>query len=130
MKRDSILLLISMTLSYGLISAQEKVPNKFIALTEAEVYKLYDQMLDSIKVSGGHVHQNANDYDYDFFSFIFFDNIDSKDTIMRVEQDFLSLGGRTYFAYISNCMPIAFYERFLDYLKEIGKKGKVVIIYQ
>jgi hypothetical protein len=96
----------------------------FIAVSEEEVYKLYEQMLDSARVSNRFLQPGPM---ADRFGFGLFEGIDSKDTLMRFEQECSErfhgdyICDRTYWPYISNCMPISFYERFLNYLKKFDK---------
>jgi hypothetical protein len=119
MKHKSILLLVSMALPYGSINAIDIIP-KFIVTSEKEMYILYDQMLDSARLYNRYLYEDP--LSLDIFSFGCYKDIDSKDTIMKVDQLFSGMSNRSYFYYISNQMPVDFYERFLDYLKKIEKR--------
>ena len=96
----------------------------FIATSEKEMYQLYAQMLDSARLSNYFLSPNPM---IDRFGFSVFEEIESKDTIMKFVQlcrknsreDYICKRG--YSTYISNCMPVDFYERFLIYLKQMDK---------
>jgi hypothetical protein len=124
-----VLLLMCMTIFTCLIHAQRIDKQQiFVAISEEDVYKLYDQMLARARVSDWDIIQKD-----DFFLIDYFKEIDSKDTILKIIQDCDWKGngdyicGRFYWPYISNCMPIAFYERFLKYLKDVGKRENYFI---
>jgi len=103
----------------------------FIATSEEEVYKLYNQMLDTARLSNYFLSPNPM---VARFGFGFFDEMKSNDTIMKFVQDckwnrYIPGSGyndeyiceRSYWLYLSNSMPIDFYERFLKHLKQLDK---------
>lgn len=99
----------------------------FVATSEEEVYKLYDQMLDSLRITSEFLQQNREGLRDDNFVFGYFEEIEGSDTIMKFVQnckwqsDGEYICRRFYRSYISNSMPIDFYERFLKYLKQLDK---------
>ena len=123
MKKKCILLLVNIAFLFCLVNAQQIDKQEvFVATSEEDVYKLYDQMLDSARLSNRFIHNDDSTYP---FSFSYFYEFESRDTLIKFEQlcekrfheDYICK--RFYEAYISNCMPIDFYERFLNYLKKL-----------
>jgi hypothetical protein len=110
-----IITVIFATFSF-LLQAQSKVVQEILfATTEKEMYKIYEQLLDSAiilkDISAG-------------YGFYF--EIESKDTLVKFKQKCYYYRGEdymcernTYFSYISYSQPISFYENFLDYLENL-----------
>jgi hypothetical protein len=107
-----------------LLYAQKDIPNKLSAVSEEAVYKLYEQMLDSAIVFNASPISN------------YFREIENSDTIMKFEQycywyrgeDFVC-DRNIYDAYISNKMLIVFYEKFLNYLKNLWNNDNIFYKY-
>ena len=123
MKKKCILLLVNIAFLFCLANAQRIDKQEvFVATSEKEVYKFYNQMLDSKRLSNRFIH---NDDSTEPFGFGYFYEFESRDTLMKFVQsceekfhgDYIC--DRFYWSYISNCMPIDFYEHFLNYLKEL-----------
>jgi hypothetical protein len=94
-------------------------PRVFVATTEAEMYALFNQMLDSARVSN--IFTPFTDPTAEKFGFDIYREIENRDTLMKFEQ-WIPKGftlNRFYWGYISNSMSIDFYGRFLDYLKQL-----------
>ncbi len=90
-------------------------------------------MWDSAKVSNHFLQPGAM---IDRFTIGDFKEMESRDTLMKLVQkcdwkrndDYVC--DRFYYPFISNAMPVAFYERFLNYLKEVGKRGNYFVKYE
>lgn len=107
-----------------LLSAQRvEIQHRFFAATERDMYKLYDQMMDSTRISNRYLDTRDNR-----FTIGFFEEINSRDTLMKFKQecyyihDTIFFCERFYYSYISNCQPVAFYGRLMNYLKGIEKR--------
>jgi len=115
-----IITVIFATFSF-LLQAQPKVVQQVLfATSENEMYKIFEQLLDSTlmlkEISiGNH-----------------FQEIESSDTLIKFEQycynrfDFAhgevyTCERNSYFSYISNSQSISFYKNFLNYLEKFGK---------
>lgn len=118
MKTPFSLLLFLLICQHSMASAQQKAtPETFVAVTEHETYALYDRMIDSLRISNRYIVSNPASGDY--FGIGYFDELDSRDTIMKFEHSSVIEGQKRYYnSYISNRQPIAFYGRFMDYLKK------------
>jgi hypothetical protein len=123
MKQILIGLLFLLTIS--VVYAQRKDVQKiFVATTEQEVFLLYNQMLDSARVSNRFLSPSRGTKN-DYFAFGFFKEIASKDTLIKIVQSCRQTKNnytckRFYQPYITSTMSIDFYERFLDYLEKIN----------
>lgn len=125
MKTKKILLLVNMVVFTCLGYAQRiDKQHIFIATSEEDMYKLYNQMLDSARLSNSYLFPGM----VERFGISYVKEMENRDTIIKFVQDCeRSLGGnyecdRFYWVYISNSMPIDFYERLLDYFKEVQKR--------
>jgi hypothetical protein len=102
------------------------VPIKY-ATTEQEMYKLFEQMLDSVVQSDEYA--NPDNYCAVGASF----EMNAKDTLMIFEQYCEHYYGReyicsrNYYYYLSNCMLVDFYERFLNYLAKLSKSNNYYV---
>ncbi|NMA82225.1 MAG: hypothetical protein GX966_09735 [Jeotgalicoccus halophilus] len=111
-----IISVIFATFSFLLQAQSKAVQQVLFATTEKEMYKIYEQLLDSTLLLkeasiGNH-----------------FQEIESNDTLVKFEQYcYWHVNGdyicerNSYFSYISNSQPISFYENFLDYLVKLGQ---------
>jgi len=124
MRNKKIILIAVITLLSCYLQAQHKdVQQIFVAISEEEVYDLYNQMLDSARLSNWFLYPG----NLELFGVSRFKEIESKDTLMKFVQrcDWQSkdkyICDRFYRSYISNNMPIDFYERFLKYLEQLNK---------
>ena len=100
----------------------------FVATSEEEVFRLYNQMLDSARLFHAFMDLPAHT---EPFSFGFLDRereLEGRNTILKFAQDCrrgLWNGvweyrcDRFYWMYISNSMPVDFYGRFLSYLEQL-----------
>lgn len=98
----------------------------FVATSEAEVYELFNQMLDSARVSNRFLEPSGwSSVLPDGFGFGILREIENRDTLMKFiqscrenpERGFVC--NRVYWGYISNSMPIDFYGRFLNHLRQL-----------
>jgi hypothetical protein len=121
MKIKSILLLTIIVLFP--VSAKSQCAELF-ATSEEDMYKIYNQMLDSSRISNYCLYPGK----IDCFSFGFWGEMDSDaDTIAKFEQvcdrtlhdDYICR--HSYLLYISKNVSVDFYERYLDYLKGLDK---------
>lgn len=118
--KHTLIVVIFSTFSF-LLHAQSKVVQQVLfATTEKEMYKIYEQLLDSaIILKDIHVGY-------------IFQEIDSKDTLVKFEQycyyyrgeDYMCERNR-YFSYISNSQSISFYENFLNYLEKLVQNENI-----
>ena len=96
----------------------------FVATSEKEMHQLFNQMLDSARVSN--VFLSPCLFRVDWFGFALMREIESRDTLMKFAQCCLEssregfICDRFYWGYISNSMSIDFYGRFLDYLRKLN----------
>ena len=124
MKKKKILLTMYIAFFACWANAQRiDVQQVFVATSEQEMYRLYNQMLDSARLSNKYLYYG----DLDRFGFSYLEEIESKDTLIIFKQrcDEKSFGyicDRFYWVYISNSMSIDFYERLLNYFKEVEKR--------
>lgn len=124
MKHKSILLVIYITFFLRLANSQHiDIQKVFVATSEKEVYEIYNQMLDSARLSNYFLEPHPM---IEKFSFGYFEEIESKDTLMKFEQECRKnfqdhICQRVYWSYLSNNMPINFYEHFLLYLKQLDR---------
>ena len=124
-----IIILVGIIHSCLLQAQRLDVQHKFYATTEEDVYKLYDQMLDSARLSNWYIDPLSNYR----FGISFFREINCRDTLMKFEQscrwyfDNSFVCRRFYNSYISNNQPIDFYERFMNYLDWVGKRENLFI---
>ena len=96
----------------------------FAATSEEEMYKFYDQMIDSARLSNRFIHSDDSTRP---FNFGFFEEIESKDTLIKFVQECWVRRGdyicaRFYWIYLSNNMPIDFYGRLLDYFRDVKRR--------
>jgi len=119
------------TMFYGLLQAQQRdVQQVFFATSEEEMYKLYEQMIDSARISNRFLNPNPRSQ---HFALNDLKIIERKDTIIKIQQMCKWHPGnkficeRFYYAYISDCMPVAFYERFINYLEGVKKRENYYI---
>ena len=98
------------------------VQHRLNATNENEMYKIYEQLLDSALTS-----KNT------LISF-YFGSIENPDTLMKIEQYCYWYRGypeqyiceqNRYSISLSISMPIAFYENFLEYLKALGNNDNI-----
>ncbi len=129
MKKIVILLIISLWSSMLLAQQADNVPKKFVATSEKEMYQLLEKMIDSTLIEKKNHHQSENRFG-DYFEAslsIFSDYISNKDTLLIFVQDcdenktVENKCNNKYYASISESMPIAFYERLLNYLDGLRK---------
>ena len=126
MKTKKILLLVMLV--FACLAYAQRIDKQeiFVATSEEEMYKLYNQLLDSSRVSNRFLSPSGGMYS-DYFGFSFFYELESRDTIMKIVQrcEWKSndeyICDRFYPSYISNSMPIDFYERFLNYLEQLNR---------
>jgi len=103
---------------------RQDVKRSFVATTEKEMYELFNQMLDSARLSNFLLYRSNfpnSRAPVSGFAFDWFDEIESRDTLMKFVQyndDHSFVSERFYRSYLSNSMPVEFYERFLEYLKQ------------
>lgn len=115
MMKHIIITVIFATFSF-LLQAQSKVVQQVLfATNEKEMYKLYEQLLDSAII----LKDISVGYGFYF-------EIESKDTLVKFKQKCYYYRGEdyicernTYFSYISYSQPISFYENFFDYLENL-----------
>lgn len=110
-----IITVIFATFSFLLQAQSKAVQQVLFATTEEEMYKIYEQLLDSAII----LKDISVGYGFYF-------EIESKDTLVKFKQKcYLHIDGdyicerNTYFSYISHSQPISFYENFLDYLETL-----------
>ena len=124
-KKKIIITMFTLLCAYLMYAQRIDRQERFVAASEEAMYKLYNQMLDSTRLSNWYL----NPGNVERFGFGFYDDyeIESKDTIMKFVQDCEwknkdeYICERLYWVSISNCMSIDFYGRFLDYLKQLDK---------
>ena len=128
MEKKRIILTVYLIVFTCIVYAQRiDVQQVLIATSEEEVYKRYDQMLDSARLSNRFLSPSGGVVYDDYFAFGYFYEITSKDTVMKFVQECSwqrndeYICERFYRSYISNSMPIDFYERFLTYLKQLDR---------
>jgi hypothetical protein len=115
MKMKNILLLTIIALFP--FSAYSQCAELF-ATSEEEVYKLYDRLLDSARLSNKCIYPDP--YIQDRFGITFIEEFYGADTIMKFEQS--SRSKNVYNPYLSCDMPIDFYKRLFDYWAGIDIK--------
>ena len=116
------IIFIGLTLTAsGMLRAQSQRVDTLqilVATTEEEVFEILDRMIDSMLVSKQYINPEHDD---NAFVFGWADEISSRDTLLLVKQGYDFGGGsiheRFYSPYFSNCQPIAFYGRLLEYFK-------------
>ncbi len=129
MKKIVILLIMSLWSSMLLAQQANNVPKKFVATTEKEMYQLLEKMIDSTLIEKKNHHQSENLWGYYFEASLSISSnyINNTDTLLMFIQDCdenklsESKCNNEYYASISESMPIAFYERFLNYLDGLRK---------
>jgi len=133
MKTQKIVIVFMTLIAFATSAQHIGKQNIFVATTEQDMYKLYEQMLDSVMVSNRFLSPSGGTRD-DHFAIGWFKEIGSKDTIMKFVQrcDWTRLEGnyicdRFYRSYISNAMPIDFYERLLNYFKKVGERENYLL---
>ena len=122
MKTKKIILSVYLASFAFFVYAQRvDVPQVFVATSEEEMYKLYDQMLDSARLSNRFLYPG----NVERFSFGFFYEFEDRDTILKLVQrcewkrDDEYICSRSYRGYISNSLSIDFYGRIFNYLKQL-----------
>jgi hypothetical protein len=121
MKTKMILLAINVVMCFLSMSAQRiDVQNVLVATSEKEMYKLYDNMIDSLRLSNRCLCPTV----INVFGFSFFRELNGTDTVMKFVQNCKKdLGEYTcynfYQAYLSCDMSMDFYDRLLDYFAKI-----------
>lgn len=121
MKIKNIIILAALSLTIP-AQSQPPVQHKLIATTENEMYSIYEQLLDS-----------AIALKRPLISY-YFGSIENSDTLMKIEQYCYWYRGfpeqyicekERYDVFISALMPVEFYERFLNFLIQLGKKDNI-----
>jgi hypothetical protein len=127
MKMKKMIFTTSVILFACLLHAQRMDKQHiFAATSEEEVYTLFDQILDSTI----YAKKTCDEAMYQHPSVGPFHKMENKDTVLVFEQmcsEYASgeyiCNRISYFSRLSNCMPLEFYERFLDYLEKLSKSS-------
>jgi hypothetical protein len=129
MKAIKVLLTLSIALFFGYTYPQ---CIELFATSEAEVYELYDRMLDSVRTTNDCLYATGSLSDASVFSLSFFEEMNGTDTIMKFEQYCKERYNTPsmdnfYIASLSCDMPMDFYERFLDYFASLDTRENYCI---
>ena len=115
------MILTGVLMFFSLLHAQRvDIQSKFFATTEEEMYSLFNQMLDTIRIERNCDEEILGN------PLGFYHIMESKDTLIVFAQSCNWYGSDEYIcnrfsydSYMSNNMPIDYYKRFLDYLEKV-----------
>lgn len=119
MKIKTLMIVGLVILPLYLTAQIQPVQHRLCATNEKEMYRIYEQLLDSTITNR-------------FMSYGIINSFDSKDTLIKIEQycywensspEMYVCERNRYIVSMSNSMPVAFYERLLNYLKLLGEKN-------
>ena len=82
MKKKNLLLVCLMLFAYLANAQRFDKQEIFVATTEKQVYELYNQMLDSVRVSNRFLSDSRI---FNGFGFMPFEEMESTDTLMKFE---------------------------------------------
>jgi hypothetical protein len=127
--KKKVFISIALSIACLMQAQQTDIKKRFVATSEKEMYALCELMIDStIRTETDCLYLYTHENERLGMALLHLKRIDNTDTLMMFVQncglpmfsdpDFCT---NVYFTYISYCMPVAFYARFLDYLKKLRK---------
>ncbi len=125
MKTKLIFSLAVMMLFSSMALAQNRYAvETLVATTEEDVYKLYDRMLDSTRLSNRFIISDPSNDNINYFGMVVVREMNSRDTMMLFDR---RENTRIWRSYISNGQPIAFYGRFIDHIQKAVKRESIFV---